>query len=120
MLIKKQEKGLLATPLKWLGYLGMATMIIVMAYHGIRVFDQITKDQDMETVNVDINSNGDRESVNDENPVINFIDLIHTDDIDSISFIAFQRRFDLNLTPMKYQIISKAAHVLKSETFEIE
>ena len=120
MLIKKPEKGLLATPLKWLGYLGMATMLIVMAYHGIRVFDQIKEDQDMETVNVDINSKGDRESGNDENPVINFIDLIHTDDLDVISFIAFQRRFDLNLTPMKHQIISDKAHILRSDTFGVD
>ena len=84
-------------------------MIIIMAYHGIRVFDQITKDQDVKPGNVD-----------NQSPSFEIIELIHTDDLDAISFTAFQRRFDLKLTAMKHQIISKGAHILKSDASEID
>ena len=84
-------------------------MVIIMAYHGIRVFDQITKDQDVKPGNVD-----------NQSPSFEIIELIHTDDLDAISFTAFQRRFDLKLTAMKHQIISEKAHILKSDAFEID
>ena len=104
MLIRKQDKRLLATPLKWLTYLGMATVIIITMYRGIRAFDQITEDQDMETLNADINT----------------IELIHTEGLDAISFAAFERQFDLVLKSMKQHLISEEAHILRSDTFGIE
>ena len=48
------------------------------------------------------------------------IELIHTDDLEALSFTAFDRSFDLKIIPTKHQLIAEGARILTTDALESE